>query len=233
MTFRLYYWPTIPGRGEFVRLALEDAGAAYVDVGRSRGAAAVAEMINRGMHFAPPVLENDHESISHVAHILAWLAYPLELAPSNERDFRRMVQLQLTVTDFVAEIHNVHHPLGPTVYYEDIVGVAQSGARAFLHDRLPAFLAYFERTLSENPYGTDWLVGDGCTTLDLSLFQVMRGLRYAFPNAMRLMTTPWLDELVLRVAHRRRLRSYLDSDRRIAFNNDGIFRHYPELDEQV
>lgn len=233
MTYALYYWPTIPGRGEFIRLAFEDAGVDYVDVGRQRGAAAVAEMINRGAHFAPPIVETALESVSQVVNILAWLAYPLDLGPSSDRDFRRLVQLQLTLADFVTEIHNVHHPLGPEIYYEDIRDTARQAARAFRHERLPAFLAYFERSLTENPMGHDWIVGDGCTTLDLSLFQVMRGLRYAFPNAMRLMTTPWLDELVHRVAHRPGIRAYLDSDRRLAFNNDGIFRHYPELDEQV
>lgn len=232
MTFWLYYWPTIQGRGEFVRLALEDAGADYIDVGRTQGPAAVAEMINRGAHFAPPVIENEYESISHVAHILAWLAHALNLAPSADRDFRRMVQLQLTVTDFLAEIHDTHHPLGPSVYYEQAREPAIQAGRAFRHDRLPAFLSYFERSLIENPFGSDWLVGDRCTTLDLSMFQMMRGLRHAFPNAMACMTTPRLDDLALRVARRRGVRAYLESDRRIAFNNDGVFRHYPELDEQ-
>lgn len=232
MKFWLYYWPSIPGRGEFVRLALEDAGADYLDVGRNRGSAAVAAMLGRGAHFAPPILENEYESLSHVANILAWIARPLELAPSHDRDFRRMVQLQLTLTDFVAEIHNTHHPIGPGAYYEDQRDAARQAAAVFLRDRLPVFLGYFERTLAENPFGSDWLAGDRCTTLDLSMFQVMHGLKYAFPMAMAETDNPRLEALSARVARRRRLRAYLDSDRCIAFNNDGAFRHYPELDGQ-
>ena len=34
MVYELHYWPRIQGRGEFVRLALEQAGAEYVDVAR-------------------------------------------------------------------------------------------------------------------------------------------------------------------------------------------------------
>ena len=34
MPYQLHYWPGIQGRGEFVRLALEAAGAQYVDVAR-------------------------------------------------------------------------------------------------------------------------------------------------------------------------------------------------------
>ncbi|RJS93737.1 glutathione S-transferase [Salinisphaera sp. Q1T1-3] len=233
MKFWLYYWPSIPGRGEFIRLALEAAQADYIDVGRNQGSAAVAERVHRGDHFAPPILDTEHESLSHVAHILAWIAGPLDLAPSGEREFRRMIQLQLTLTDFVAEIHDTHHPLCTSLYYEEQQAAARTAARHFRADRLPTFLDYFEQTLRDNPFGDDWLVGDRCTTLDLSLFQVVRGLKYAFPNAMTRFDTPRLADLTARVAHRRGIRGYLNSDRCIAFNNDGVFRHYPELDEQT
>ncbi|HET7313287.1 glutathione S-transferase [Salinisphaera sp.] len=230
MSYWLYYWPSIPGRGEFVRLALEEAGAEYVDVGRDQGAGAVADMISRGGHFAPPILADAHESASHVAHILAWVSRPLELAPHDDRDFRRMHQIQLTVTDFVAEIHDTHHPLGPGLYYDEQKEAAARRSASFIDARLPKFLDYFEGVLSRNPDSDEWSVGRRCTTLDLSLFLVMRGLYYAFPNALAEIDTPALDELTRRVAKRRRIAAYLDSERCIDFNEDGIFRRYPELD---
>ncbi|KEZ76865.1 glutathione S-transferase [Salinisphaera hydrothermalis] len=230
MGYWLYYWPSIAGRGEFVRLALEDAGVDYVDVGRDRGANAVAQMIHNGDHFAPPILADEHESVSHVAHILAWISRPLDLAPQDERDFRRMHQMQLTLTDFVAEIHDTHHPLGASLYYEEQKEAAARRSAVFIDDRLPKFLAYFERVLTDNPDSDEWAIGRRCTTLDLSLFQVMRGLRYAFPNALAENETPALDELTRRVARRRRIARYLDSERCIGFNEDGVFRRYPELD---
>ncbi|WP_423821064.1 glutathione S-transferase [Salinisphaera sp. SPP-AMP-43] len=233
MAYWLYYWPSIPGRGEFIRLALEDAGTPYTDVGRERGANAVAEMLHFGEHFAPPILADERESVSHVAHILTWISRPLGLAPAEERDFRRMHQLQLTITDLVTEIHATHHPLGPSLYYEEQQQAAQRASRLFLDDRLPLFLDYFERTLDQNPYGNEWLLGERCTTLDLSLFLVLHGLKFAFPKAMGEQEIPGLRRLRDRVARRRRIRDYLDSDRCIAFNSDGLFRYYPELDRPV
>lgn len=228
MSYWLYYWPSIPGRGEFVRLALEDAGAEYVDVGRDRGADAVARMVDQGGHFAPPILADKHESVSHVAHILAWIAPPLSLAPEDAGDFRRMQQMQLTLTDFVAEIHDTHHPLGPSFYYEQQKEAAARRSAAFISERLPKFLDYFEDMLGAD--GGDWMLGRHCTTLDLSVFLTMRGLRYAFPNALDALETPRLDALAQHVAERERIAAYLASERCIDFNEDGVFRHYPELD---
>ncbi|MDA3922212.1 MAG: glutathione S-transferase [Salinisphaera sp.] len=234
MSYRLYYWPSIPGRGEFVRLALEDAGAEYMDIGRlSGGSNTVAEMLNRGEHFAPPVLEDDYESVSQVAQILYWIAIPLQLAPDGKHELRRMHQLQLTLADFVNEIHDTHHPLGPSVYYEDQTEVAKQRTSAFIAKRLPKFLRYFEHSVECNPAGDYWLVGERCTTLDLSMFQVLSGLDYALPNAMARQTIPQLRDLAKRVTQRRRLGAYLASDRRLAFNQNGIFRHYPELDVEA
>lgn len=230
MSYWLYYWPGIPGRGEFIRLALEDAGADYSDVGRTQGASAVAGMVQRGEHFAPPILADEQESVSHVAHILAWISRPLALAPSAHRDFQRMHQMQLTVTDFVTEIHDTHHPLGPSLYYDQQKEAAARRSAAFINDRLPKFLGYFEGVLADNPDSGEWTVGQHCTTLDLSLFQVMRGLRHAFPDALAQIDTPALDTLTSRVAGRQRIADYLDSERCIDFNEDGLFRRYPELD---
>lgn len=233
MDYWLYYWPGIPGRGEFVRLALEDSGAAYSDVGRDQGAAAVADMLQKGEHFAPPVLANASESVSHVAFILAWISRPLGLAPEADRDFRRMQQLQLTVADFVGEIHDTHHPLGASLYYEDQKDAAARRSAVFIADRLPKFLGYFENVIAHNPGGNEWALGGHCTTLDLSLFLIMRGLDYAFPNALAEQNTPRLDALTARIAKRDRMRAYLDSGRWTGFNENGIFRPYPELDSNA
>jgi len=233
MSYRLYYWPSIPGRGEFVRLVLEDAGADYVDIGRQQGANAVAEILHRGDHFAPPILEDDYESLSHVAHILSWISVPLGLAPDNDRDLRRMDQLLLTVTDFVTEIHDTHHPLGPSLYYDEQTAEATRRAEVFLADRLSLFLQYFETSLLLNPLGDAWLVGDRCTVLDLAVFHVLCGLDHALPHAMAQQDIPRLAALAARVAERPLLAAYLASDRRIPFNQDGVFRHYPALDARL
>lgn len=236
MAYLLYYWPGIPGRGEYIRLALEDAGADYVDIGRRDGAAAVAAGLDAAGNpeppFAPPYLRDGEITVSHVANILQYLGPRLGLAPADEGQRLWCHGLQLTLTDFVAEIHDTHHPLGPSLYYEDQKSEARRRATLFLDQRLPRFLAYFESVLAANSYRNDWLVGQNCTTVDLSLFQTMVGLRYAFPNAMAALADniPHIESLAERIARRQPLADYLNSERRIPFNNDGIFRHYSELD---
>lgn len=238
MRYELYYWPGIPGRGEFVRLALEDVGADYVDIVREDGGLATVSQgldfdTNPRAPFAPPYLRAGEIEVSHVANILAFLGPRLDLAPTREADRLWCHGLQLTLTDFTAEIHDTHHPIGSGLYYEDQETEAKRRAEVFHEQRLPKFLAYFEAVLANNRADERWLVGDQCSTADLSLFQVISGLDYAFPNAMRARcdTMPRLRELVGRVAGRERLAAYLASPRRMAFNNNGIFRHYPELDE--
>ena len=238
MRYALYYWPGIPGRGEFVRLALEDAGAAYVDIAAepTDGLAAV----DRGLDFdassrapfAPPFLRAGDIEVSHVANILAFLGPRLSLAPETEADRLWWHGLQLTLADFTAEIHDTHHPIASGLHYADQKSEAVRRAGAFVDNRLPRFLDYFEAVLAHNPAGEHWLVGNACTTADLSLFQILAGLDYAFPNAMRAHAEaiPRLLRLAAAVAARERLAAYLKSPRRMAFNNDGIFRHYPELD---
>lgn len=234
MEYELYYWPSIQGRGEFVRLALEDASAKYTDVARGDGGVKALMALLKGAQgtppFAPPILKHGDVVLAQVANILQYLGPRLGLAPEGEADRLRVNQLQLTVTDFVAEIHDTHHPADVTVRYEEQKDEAQRRARAFVKNRVPKYLGYFERALAAND-GVH-LFGGETTYVDLSLFQVIEGLRYAFPKAMAAAepTVPGLVKLRDRVAARPGVAAYLKSPRRIAFNEDGIFRRYPELD---
>lgn len=240
MAYELYYWPGIQGRGEFVRLALEEVGAPYVDVAREHGeghGVAAMTKITRGkngalMPFAPPFLKDGDFVVSHVANILAYLAPKLGLAPRTEKLIFFANGLQLTITDFVAEIHDTHHPISGELYYEDQKKPAKARTTAFLDHRLPKFLGYFERVLEENPAGPEHSVGAWLTTVDLSLFQLGEGLTYAFPRAMTKFATnyPALAALCQRVRARPAIADYLASPRRLPFDESGIFRHYPELD---
>jgi glutathione S-transferase len=233
MRYQLYYWPSIQGRGEYVRLALEDAGVGYDDVARGdRGMAAMMKMMqatNGTPPFAPPFLKAGKLVIAQTANILLYLGSRHGLAPKTEAGKLWVHQLQLTVTDLVLEIHDTHHPLGPSLYYEDQRAAAKKRSKEFWDERVPKYLGYFERVLTG---GGAWLTGRKIAYIDLSLFQIVEGLRYAFPRRMKAFERkiPKLLELHDRVAARPNIKAYLESDRRIAFNEDGIFRHYKELD---
>lgn len=240
MRYQLYYWPGIQGRGEFVRLALEDASAAYDDVARGSGGMSRMMVMMKGgtgsgaatrPPFAPPFLQSGKLVIAQVANILFYLGPRLKLAPAAEAGRLWLHQLQLTVTDFVKEIHDTHHPLGGEFYYEDAKPEAKRYSENFLAERAPKYLGYFEDVLNKS--GGPNLLGRKFSYGDLSMFQLVEGLRYAFPVAMRRLErkTPGLVALRDRVAARPHIRAYLASDRRIAFNEDGIFRHYHELDK--
>ncbi|HTG02703.1 MAG TPA: glutathione S-transferase [Bradyrhizobium sp.] len=234
MKYELYYWPSIQGRGEYVRLALEDAGANYADVARSdRGMAAMTGMMEArgGMPpFAPPFLKAGQLVIGQTANILLYLGSRHGLAPKAEAGRLWVHQLQLTVADFVLEVHDTHHPLGPSLYYEDQRAPAKKRTDEFWKQRVPKYLGYFERLLKNN--GGSYLTGRRLTYADLSLFQIVEGLRYAFPKRMKAFERriPGLVDLHDRVAVRPNIKPYLASDRRIAFNEDGIFRRYKALD---
>lgn len=239
MSYELYYWDGIQGRGEFVRLALEDAGADYLDVARASGGSSKIAAFLEGrnghrMPFAPPFLKDGETVVSHVANILAYLGPRLDLAPAEETERLFANGLQLTITDFVTEIHDTHHPLGIEDYYEDQKDEAKARSSRFLSSRLPKFMGYFEAVLAANPAGTAHAVGSRVSYVDLSLFQVMEGLRYAFPKTMKGFEEeiPLLVSLHGRIAERTGIRDYLASDRRLPFNEMGIFRHYPELDQK-
>ena len=237
MTIALYYWPTIQGRGEFVRLALEAAGAAYVDVARGPGGqAAMMKLMadKQRVHppFAPPFIAEAEITIAQTAAILLYLGPRLGLAPTDEADRIFIHQLQLTLADLAGEAHDTHHPLGGSLYYDDQKPEAARRASAFREQRLAKFLDYFERVMAANPAGDAHLVGRSLSYADLGLFQVVEGLRYAFPKAMAARESRWPRVIALRdqVAALPRIAAYLASERRIAFNEDGIFRHYAELD---
>ena len=234
MRYLLYYWPSIPGRGEFVRLALEDAGASYDDVARKPGGMDKMMAMMNGREkrppFAPPFLKAGKLVIAQVAEILFFLGPKLKLAPRTEPDRLWLHQLQLTVTDFVKEIHDTHHPLGGELYYEDAKPEAKRFTKSFLKERAPKYLSYFETVIqkSKGPY----VLGRNVSYVDVSLFQLIEGLRYAFPTAMKNIErdVPRVVAVHDKVAGRERLKKYLKSPRRIPFNESGIFRHYPELD---
>jgi glutathione S-transferase len=232
MKYELYYWPGIQGRGEYVRLALEEAGADYVDVARERGTSAMMRMMEDGRTppFAPPFLKAGKLLIGQTANILLYLGVRHGLAPKSEAPRLFVHQLQLTVTDFVLEIHDTHHPLGPSLYYEDQRQPAKKRTEDFWKERVPKYLGYFERLLERS--GGAYLTGRRLTYMDLSLFQIVAGLRYAFPKRMKAFEgeIPGLVDLHDRVAARPNIKAYLKSDRRIPFNEEGIFRHYKELD---
>ena len=234
MRYQLYYWPEIQGRGEFVRLALEDAGASYEDVARKSGGTAKMMAMMNGREkrppFAPPFLKAGKLVVAQVAEILFYLGPRLKLSPRAEADRLWLHQLQLTVTDFVKEIHDTHHPLGGEFYYEDAKPEAKRYTGNFLDERAPKYLGYFETVLekSRGPY----LLGRRLTYIDLSMFQLIEGLRYAFPKAMRGLEqdVPGLVAVRDKVAERPGNKKYMQSPRRIPFNESGIFRHYAELD---
>jgi glutathione S-transferase len=234
MRYELYYWPGIQGRGEFVRLALEEAGAEYTDVARgARGIAAMTRIMDARTGtppFAPPFLKAGQRVIGQTANILLYLGSRHGLAPKAEAGRLWVHQLQLTVTDLVLEAHDTHHPLGPSLYYEDQRGPAKRRTDEFWSERAPKYLGYFERLLEGS--GGGYLTGRRLTYIDLSLFQIVEGLRYAFPKRMKAFERkiPGLVDLHDRVAARPNIKAYLQSDRRIAFNEDDIFRRYKELD---
>jgi glutathione S-transferase len=235
MRYELFYWPGIQGRGEYVRLALEEAAAAYTDVARTeRGMSAMTEMMEASSGtppFAPPFLKAGKLVIGQTANILLYLGSRHALAPKGEAGRLWVHQLQLTIADLVLEIHDTHHPLGPTLYYEDQRAPARKRTQEFWNERVPKYLGYFEGVLKSS--GGPYITGRKLTYADLSMFQIVDGLRYAFPKRMKAFEgqIPALLELHGRVAARPNIRAYLASNRRIAFNEDGIFRHYKELDQ--
>jgi glutathione S-transferase len=234
-SYELFYWPSIQGRGEFIRLLLEEAGAPYTDVAREPGGMKEMTKLLRGEGatlppLAPPFLRHGPLVIAQTTNVLSYLGPRHGLAPADEPGRLSVNQIALTIADFVNEVHDTHHPVASGLYYEDQKPEAARRSRSFVSDRVPKFLGYLEKILVRN--GGEWLIGGSISYADLSAFQVLSGLRYAFPNAAA-HVEPSLPKLVAlhdRVAARPRIAAYLASSRRLPFNQQGIFRHYPELD---
>jgi glutathione S-transferase len=231
MSYQLYYWTGLQGRGEFVRLCLEDAGAAYTDVARIEGDEVMTAFLD-GEHegavpYAPPFLKSGRLIVAQVANILQYLGPRHDLVPDSESKRLHAHQLELTITDLVAEVHDTHHPVASELYYEDQKAEAKKRSKDFRENRIPKFLGYFEKALERG--GGRFPLREH-SYVDLSLFQIMEGLEYAFPKAMSKQKLPLLRDLQKRVAERPNIAAYLASERRIPFNTTGIFRHYPELD---
>jgi glutathione S-transferase len=236
MAYELYYWPEIQGRGEFVRLALEEAGAPYRDVARGKGGTGAMFKLMENERFkqapfAPPFLKAGKLVIGQTANILLFLGGRHELAPRDEAGRLWVHQLQLTIADFVVEAHDTHHPIGSGLYYEDQKKEAKRRTADFLKNRAPKYFGHFEDVLARNR-GSKYLAGKRLTYADLSLFQIVAGMRYAFPKAMAKLEKklPRVVAVHDLVTARPRIAAYLASERRIPFNESGIFRHYKELD---
>ncbi|MCP3044897.1 glutathione S-transferase [Xanthomonas euvesicatoria] len=233
MHYHLYYWTGLQGRGEFVRLALEDAGAAYTDVARIQGDEVMTVFLQGeqvgAQPFAPPFLKAGDVVVAQVAAILHFIGPQLQLVPDSEPQRLQALQLQLTIADLVAEVHDTHHPIATGLYYEDQQAEAAKRAQDLRENRLPKFLGYFEQVLQQA--GGTHVLGTH-SYVDLSLFQLVSGLEYMFPKRMATLAKnlPGLKALQRHVAQRPRVAAYLASERRVAFNTNGIFRHYPELD---
>jgi len=233
MAYDLWYWPGAPDRGEFVRVALEAAGIDYVDRVREEGVQALVDDMERrsGLRpFAPPYIAHGDICIAQVAHIVTWLADRHGFGAEEERGNLELIMLQLTITDITAEAHDVHHPIADALYYEDQKDAAKRVAEDFREKRMPKFFRYFEDALcaTEGPF----VLGEKWSHVDTSLFQLVEGLRYAFPQRMKAIEGDYPKLIACRdaVAQLDGIKAYLASDRRMAFNEDGIFRHYPELD---
>ena len=233
MRYKLWYWPSIQGRGEFVRLALEAGHIPYRDCARDQGVEALISLMaaTKGrVPYAPPFLDTGRMLVAQTANILLHLSDAHALAPAEAADWVWLNQLQLTIADMVAEVHNVHHPVASGAYYEDQRAEAARAAEQFREERMPKFLSHLEAATRVND--GDWVAGNHWTPVDTSLFQLVEGLRYMFPERMTTLKSdlPGLVALRHKVAALPGIAAYLASDRRLPFNEDGIFRHYPELD---
>lgn len=237
--YKLYYWPGLPGRGEFVRLVLEVAGAPYVDVARQPeaeggGIPAILGLLQHGSSgqpaFAPPILMRGDLCLAQTAAICDYLGECHHLAPKEPEGRARALQLFLTILDVLDEVHNTHHPLAKSLYYEDQKEAALHNAKAFLKDRLPKLVGYFERCLTYA--GGHYLLGTSLSYVDLGLYQLLLGLKYAFPEGTKraLDQTPQVAALGERVAAVHAVSAFKASKRSVGFTLDGIFRYYPELD---
>lgn len=234
MSYDLWYWPGIPGRGEFVRLALEAAGVSYRDRAREGGVETLVDDMERrsGIRpFAPPYLVTENDlCIGQTAHILTWLSDRHGFGSDDEPTALTLIQLQLDIADMVEEVHTTHHPIATSEYYKDQKDAAKARAVDFRANRIPKYLNHFEAAL--NAHDGPFVTGEKWSHVDTSLYQLLRGLKYAFPQSMdeRKDEYPGLHACRDAIGKLQNIVSYAASDRALPFNEDGIFRRYPELD---
>lgn len=252
--YELLYHPSIPGRGEFIRLCFEATGVAYTDIANEKpnGYDEVQNICKPNNNdttnppiFAPPALRVPGAGpngspllISQTPNILMYLAERLGLAPEDEAGTYHVYQLAFTALDLNNEVHDTHHPLAVEKYYEEQKDAALEKARDVREKRLPKFLAYFEACLGFNKEkgGGEgrFLVGSRLTFADLVVWQVIDGLRFAFPKEMEARAGEYPDLLkgfYEGIKQEGGLKEYLKSERRLPYSQ-GIFRYYPELDRQ-
>jgi len=246
--YHLIYWPGIPGRGEHIRLAFEEAGVPYTDTAHQEGGGKVVgsqiAASNQGdasnpPPLAPPILKHGEYTLSQTSNILLYLGPLLGLSPEPADDpvgIYHVNELTLTALDGLSnEPHDTHHPIAIAEYYEDQKDEALKKAKDYRENRLPKFLAYFERVLSgEASKGGEYLYGGQLSYADLVLFQTVDGVSFAFPKCVgKLKESGKYDKVFAlheRVKSRDKIRAYLESDRRQKYSM-GIYRYYKELDD--
>ncbi|KEY69018.1 hypothetical protein S7711_03320 [Stachybotrys chartarum IBT 7711] len=245
-SYELIYWPSAPGRGEPVRLLFEEAGVPYADTAKDAGRAVetiqglmAAEHLGDDSNppvFAPPLLRHGDLLINQLPNILLYLAPKLGLAPAAGPAVYHLNAIVLTLLDgFVNELHETHHPIATSQYYDDQKPEAKKRSKSYREERLPRFLGYAQRLLDAKTSGDGpWLYGGSLTYADLVLFQGIHGTKYAFPKTVeKLQKSGKYDgvfALFDAVQERPNIKAYMASDRRVDYSQ-GIWRYYPELEE--
>lgn len=139
--YELLYHPGIPGRGEFIRLALEAARVPYTDLAnedKEHGYSTVQSVcMNEGSGdedgnppvFAPPALRVAGQGkkgkalvIHQTPNILLYLGRRIGMVPEDEAEQLYVNQITLTALDLNNEVHDTHHPIAVMQFYEGLSG---------------------------------------------------------------------------------------------------------------
>ncbi|KAK4058824.1 hypothetical protein OIO90_000270 [Microbotryomycetes sp. JL221] len=252
--FEVVYHAGIPGRAEFVRLMFEATGVTYRDAPQEDGQDCIipyvtgnfADHDKNPLPFAVPVLRHNDVVISQVPNIVLYLSSrlpPIDLdgestntaqtpAPLHDLSTFHWLEQLMTILDMNNEVHETHHPIDIRLYYEDQKAEAQKRAQAFREARIPKFLGNFENNIKKHTSG---FLNEKVSPADLALFHMVEGILFAFPERINQVKSEFPHVFKLRdtIKSSRRIQAYINSGRRIPFNNYGIFRHYTELDGEV